>query len=441
MTTIIISILAALGIGGGVMLASSGGGGNSGGAAVVAPVNPGDSGSSSYTGGGGSSGGGTSTGGQTGGSTGGSTGGGSSSQNNPNANTIANAKSTIAFSGTNNIITGGLLATAPSSAMLVSKASGASINKGKITLQLNAFAPTLVSGTTYTTNETYKTVKYSESVSKSYVSGYKLTNPSLSATFDLTSNAMVEATASNLRIDAYKSTSLPAKRTLQTLDFNYIHLNDGETHIDTVSNATWSMVNAILFLGGRRVGLSNSDFGYILWQAKYEHPDIDSRRLLRNGTQQFYIFDKSNQLMPSEYSRYANNIATFNGNVVGRHHTVLSCGNNSANYLSGDISITLDFNTKKLNGAISNMKQFTSNININPSFEGVIYNMSSTDPNFKITSISGNYFALNSDGTFGEGVIVKGTTSAKDEVVGELSFGWAGSDYNFANLAFGAKKQ
>ena len=44
MTAIIVSILAALGIGGGVMLASGGSGGSSGGAAVVAPVNPGTGG-------------------------------------------------------------------------------------------------------------------------------------------------------------------------------------------------------------------------------------------------------------------------------------------------------------------------------------------------------------------------------------------------------------
>ena len=106
----------------------------------------------------------------------------------------------------------------------------------------------------------------------------------------------------------------------------------------------------------------------------------------------------------------------------------------------------MNFNNKTLSGALSNMV-YTEHIienpfGKNPTFEGII-NTSQNEPNFKITAISDGLSPLNSDGSFGEGVIVKGDSIAKDELVGELSFAFntATADYAIVNLAFGATKK
>ena len=434
MTTIIISVLLALGIGGGVMVASSGGS-SGGGAAVVTPSNP--------SGGGGGSGGGSTGGGNTGGNTGGSTGG---STTNPSlSNAISMANSTISFSGDNSSIkTGGILASAPSSTTLISKVSSASLKNGKITMQINMFAPTLVAGTTntYTTNETYSTINLASGTSLKFMSGYKPTNPAVSVDFNLTSILSSSTEKFSNYADRYSGT-LPATRTLPKLEFKYINSSSGETSLGFFENVTWKVNTMNLFLGGRKLGLENSDFGFTEWIVQYSHPDIDSRRLWRRDIQPLYIFDASSQLKSNEYKRYTNNTATFNGKVIGKELTMQPCGNNEADYLAGNISITLNFDTQKLSGALSNMKTVKGgnegNFGRNPSFEGEIYSGASNTPNFKITSV-GNYSSINADGTFGQGFIVKGDTVAKDEVVGDLSFAYNNGSI-VTNLTFGAKKQ
>ena len=432
MTTIIISVLLALGIGGGVMVASSGGS-NGGGSAVVAPSNPSGGGGSGGSNTGGSNTGGSNTGGNTGGSTGGSTSGGTT--NPALSNAVSMVSSTISFSGNNSSIrTGGILASAPTSTILSSRVSSASLQNGKMTMQLNLFAPTLVGTNTYRTNETYSPIGNNK-----FMSGYTPTNPSVSVTFDLTSTPRTY-----YRADIF-STQVNISKVLPTLDFYYITSN-GETKLATLTNANWSLTSAELLLGGRVAGLSNSDFGYVKWFTKFSHDDLDYRRGERLGTQTFYIFDAENQLKTAEYGRYTNNTATFYGNITGQEHSFASCGNNTKYYIFGNISLTLDFSSKTLSGALSNTKysldagEYT--FGVNPSFTGVIYNVSnnSTSPNFVINSISGGYTALNSDGTYGQGVIVKGTNPNKDEVVGDLSFAYSNGS-KFVNLAFGAKKQ
>ena len=410
MTTIIISILCALGIGGGVMVASSSGGGGGSNSAAVSTINPG-----------GSSGGGNS---------GGQIGGGSASSN--VSTDYLNSHSVVTFSGNTSIKPGSILATKPSNAVLVSKVSNASMTNGKLTMQLNVFAPSLIEGTTYRTNETYNS-----NGSTKFMSGYNSTNPALSATFDLTS-----IFSSFNRVDTYKATTIPSGKTLPTLVFNYIK-GTGETYLGTFENATWGFNYAFLSLGAKQLGLTNSDFGYIRWRDSFAHADLDTRRGGRMGTQTLYIFDADRQL--TNYNRYyaTNNIATFNGSIVGEQHEFYSCGNNNRDFIFGDISITFNFQNKSLTGSLSNMKyshdgSSAHNINAyNLSLEGKINNVSSDAPNFTITSMGS--MVPYSGNTFGEGVIVTGDTIAKDEVVGELAFTW-GNGMKFVNLAFGAKK-
>ncbi len=412
MTTIIISLLAALGIGGGVMLASGGGSSDSGGAGVVAPVNPGDSGSGSYTGGG-----------TTGGSTGGGTTGGSTAVATTTTN---NLLSQVNFSGTTAIKPESVLAAQAPQAKLVSKTGNATLKSGKLTMDLAVLAPVLVSGTHYTTNETYNTA----TGSIKFMSGYAPGNPTVSSTFDLT-----KINSSAYLADEYKGTG-SATLTLPSIDFRYIK-GTGTATYGTFENMTWQLNYTFLYLGGRQLGLANSDFGYIRWLTKFYHADLDSRRYSRMDVQTLYLFDASQQVK-NYAGRYANNTATFSGNIIGEYHKLLSCGNNSRKTLYGNISLTLDFNAMTLSGALSNMKEGYQGYNFgrNPSFTGKIYNVSTSSPNFKIDSMSG-YYALEANGTFGEGVIVKG--ASKDEIVGELSFTWnTGSEY--VKLAFGAKE-
>ena len=402
MTTIIISVLLALGIGGGVMVASSGGSGGSSGGAVVGPSNPGGSG-----------------------------GGGSSAV----STDYSNSRSVVSFSGNTSIKPGGILAAKPANTVLVSKVSGASLTNGKITMQLNIFAPLAVEGSpgTYTTNETYNS-----NGSSKFMSGYAPVDPALSATFNLTSTFQ---TAN--RVDTYQGTTIPSGKTLPTLIFNYIKAS-GETYLGTFENATWGFNYAFLSLGGKQLGLSNSDFGYIRWRDSFAHADLDTRRGGRMGTQTLYMFDGDRKL--TNYNRYSatNNAATFKGNIVGEEHEFYSCGNNNRNFILGDISLTLNFQNKSLTGSLSNMQyshdgSSAHNINAyNLSLAGKINNVSSDSPNFTITSMGS--MVPYSGTTFGEGVIVTGDTIAKDELVGELSFTWGGGN-KFVNLAFGAKKQ
>ena len=413
MTAIIVSILAALGIGGGVMLASSGGGGSSsGGAAVVSEVNP-----------------------------------GGESYNPANSNSIPMINSTISISGNNSRIkTGAILAAtpAPAAITLASRVSSARLSDGRLTMGLNLYAPTLVEGTTntYTTNETFSTA----SNGNKFLSGYKAANPPVSITFDLTRNpSQPEGTL----MAFYASANTPSKN-LPELQFTYTEPT-GEVSLGTFTNVTWELKSASLALGGSIAGLTNSDFGFVNWDSEFIHSGLNAHAH-QKGVQTLYIFDSARKLKPEDYTRYTNNTVKFAGNIIGKNNYVASCGgmlNGENTLIYGNINITLNFASKSLSGSLSNMKslnnissmqQLLNKLN-SMTFAGRI-NTDSAKPNFEITTVSGGFFPLNSDNTFGQGVVVTGNAVANDEVVGDLSFA---SYYNglldFVNLAFGAKKQ
>ena len=411
MTAIIISVLAALGIGGGVMLASSGGGGSSsGGAAVIGEVNP-----------------------------------GGGNYNPADSNSIPMVNSTISVGGYNSgIKTGAILAAHPATTTLASRVSSASLNNGRLTMELNLYAPTLVEGTTntYTVNETFSTA----SNGNKFLSGYKATNPPVSVTFNLIGNpTQPEGTL----MAYYASTNTPSKN-LPELQFTYTGPT-GEVSLGTFTNVTWELKSASLVLGGSIAGLTNSDFGFVNWDSEFTHSGLNAHAH-QKGVQTLYIFDSAKKLSPEDYTRYTNNTANFAGNIIGKNNYVASCGgmlNGENTLVYGNIDITLNFASKSLSGSLSNMKSFNNLAGMQQilnklnsmTFTGRI-NTDSSKPNFEITTVSGGVFPLNSDDTFGQGVVVKGSNVANDEVVGDLSFAYyVNGLLDFLNLSFGAKKQ
>ena len=404
MTAIIVSILAALGIGGGVMLASGGSGGSSGGAAVVAPVNPGTGGGGSNTGG--------------------------------------------------SIQSGKLLKTL-SSNNIQTITEGSQVNMTKsgknISLELSVYAPIKVANNSYQTNDIFQTAG-----SRKYVWGFTKPSPAVKTTFDLgtmTSSNVADFYAGNTKtqfLGTLTTTSLKQKTGMLTL---------------TNENVTWTLTSN-LALGGRLLGLENSDFGYYTWLSRYTNSSMESssesKRYRRYSSGQFYMFDTSKQLMASKYNRYAatSNIAAFSGKAIGAiNYLNNNCGGNSAtNDLYGDITLSLNFNTKQLSGNITNTKFGNSYAWYDIALTGTINNeITNNSPNFSITNIvlSGSPSRLPIENnvvnhlgmdTYGSGVVVEGSSISKDEVVGEIAFTGhnttlaGGNLFINTHIGFGAKK-
>lgn len=465
MTAIIISILAALGIGGGVMLSSSGGGSSSGGTAVVAPVNPGG-------GGGGSNTGGSNTGGS---NTGGSTGG---------------------TSGSSNV--GALLSKGSLSGVSVvgKAAQGNTTLSGKnLSIGMAPFAPILVSGTTYRTNEEYDTtdINYlsnnnTYSGTFQFISGYTQQNPVMKQTINLGT-----IDASNDFADFYVGPGYVTK-SLPTLNITYLKANrkaDGSWYGQivgptTYNNITWRFTVWDFALGARHLGLQNGEFGYYTWGSEYLGTNIDAKRFTRYGANTFYMYETSKQFTGNYVQRYGNTV-TFEGNVIGAIHSInYVCGsNNNGAHVNGDITLSLNLANKTLTGSITNIKAYhyghgsTSGTGVyhvypgsvtNPhtwynfTLEGTINTGSSGTPNIIFTNVdynrdqtaSMNYVAtfdgkdlhpLNNNTNFGDAVIVTdGSNVSKDEMVGQINF----TGHRLTNgtayfqdvfLSFGAKKK
>ncbi|MBQ4493274.1 MAG: hypothetical protein II972_01540, partial [Elusimicrobiaceae bacterium] len=426
-------VLLALGIGGGVMVASSGGS-SGGGAAVVAPSNP--------SGGGGGSGGGN-TGGNTGGSTGGAT-------------------------------TGALLANGSSSSITtIGKAArgNTSLSGKKLTIGMAPYAPILVSGTTYRTNEEYDTtdINYlsggnTYAGNLQFISGYTPTNSVMKQTINLAS-----IDASNDFADFYAGPGYVTK-SLPTLDITYLKASrksNGSWYGQiigptTYNDITWRFGIWDFALGARILGLQNSEFGYYTWKSEYIGANIDTKRFTRYGADSFYMYKTSKQFTGSNYTQRYGNSVTFKGNIIGAMHTInYFCGSNgSGTHINGNISLSLNLATKSLTGSITNTKIYTyshgSNsgtgiyhVNISPSSTyynwynftllGTINTGSSTTPNITFTKVDydrnqtasityGNFdgqdlHPLNNNTNFGDAVIVTdGNNVSKDEMVGQINF-------------------
>ncbi|MBR4507908.1 MAG: hypothetical protein IKP23_00305 [Elusimicrobiaceae bacterium] len=475
MTAIIISILAALGIGGGVMLASGGSGGSSGGAAVVAPVNPGTGGGGSNTGGsntGGSNTGGSNTGGS---NTGGSnTGGSNTGGSNTGGTTGGNTGGT---SGSSNV--GALLASGSLSGVsVVGKAAhGNTTLSGKnLSIGMAPFAPILVSGTTYKTNEERA---YTVDGNYRFVSGYTADNPIMKKTINLGT-----IKSSTNYADFY---NLPAQQTknIPTLHASFVTGAGGimENTVSTnLTDLTWTFNLTNFALGARKLGLQYSEFGYYSWKSVFTNYMIEhgyssgtwaitssslQKRYTRYGAQQFYMFNTSRQFTGSNYtSRYGNN-ATFSGNVIGvRHFLRTTCGVNNVANLTGDITLNLNLANKNLSGNISNVvvggsawysftltgtiKDVTSSEPYNIIFTNVDYDRNQTASlPYTLHRYDGNNLTpMNNNGSnFGDAVIVKGSSVSKDEMVGQLAFTGhtaeptGSTSFNNVFISFGAKKQ
>jgi hypothetical protein len=400
MTTIIISVLCALGIGGGVMIASSGGGGGGGGSAAVGPVTPGGSGS-----------------------------GGS--------------------------IQAGKLLKSVSSSKIRTITEGSQVdmlkNGKNISLTLSAYAPLKVGKNSYQTNDIFETAG-----SRKYVWGFTQTTPPVKVTFDLgtiqSSSAVADFYVGNTvtqYLGTLSTTSLRQKSSM----LNFVN-----------ENVTWTLTSN-LALGGRLLGLENSDFGYYTWLSRYTNSSMesssDSKRYRRYSSGQFYMFDTSKQLMASQYDRYSatSNIASFSGKAIGAvNYLNNNCGGNAAtNNLSGDITLSLNFNNKQLSGNITNTKlgNYTW---YNIALTGTINNeITNNSPNFAITNLvlSGTVSALPIENNvvyklgmnnYGSGAVVKGSSVSKDEVVGEIAFTGhnttlaGGNLFVNTHIGFGAKK-
>ena len=475
MTTIIISILAALGIGGGVMLASSGGGSSSGGTAIVGDVNPGGSGGSysggSNTGGtggeigGGSSGGGSTGGGSNTGGAGGEIGGG----NTGGAGGEIGGGSSGGGStggGSGSVIAGVLLSGGSSSNIttlgFVAK-NNTSLESNILTIGLAPFVPILESGTTYKTVTNYVNHRrkgYWGYEDAKFLKNYGTTS-TLSVSFDLTNR-----TAETAKADFYQGPS--QTKTLETLRTNY--LDSYEIFNNTFTNVTWSF-NSTLALGGRNFNLHNSDFGYVKWQSSLDGVPSDLyTHYVRFGAQAVYMFDKSKQLLVADYSRYSNNLAEFSGNVIGHHYTYnFNCGQKTSGDITGNITLSINFNNTNLpvTGTLTNMK-IGSNSWYNFGLEGTLNNVTTigtNNANFNITKITyektqtpsieasirfddDNALMYLNDTNFGNGVIVIGNSPSEDELVGQISFvahqnraQSGGNVYMYENLAFGAINQ
>lgn len=400
MTTIIISILCALGIGGGVMVASSSGGGSS--SAAVSTLNPGGSGSSS---------------------------GGSIQAGNLLKKTASNKIRTITENSQVNMLKNGK----------------------NISLTLSAYAPVKVGNNSYQTNDIFVTAG-----PRKYVWGFTQTTPPVQVTFDLGT-----ITSSSAVADFYAGNTVT--QYLGTLSTTSLRQKSGMLNFVN-ENVTWTLTSN-LALGGRLLGLENSDFGYYTWLSRYTNSSMesssDSKRYRRYSSGQFYMFDTSKQLMASQYDRYSatSNIASFSGKAIGAiNYLNNNCGGNSAtNNLYGDISLSLNFNTKQLSGNITNTKlaNYTwYNIGITGTINNEIINNS---PNFSITNVvlSGTASVLPIENNvvytlgmnnYGSGAVVKGSSVSKDEVVGEIAFTGhnttlaGGNLFINTHIGFGAKK-
>lgn len=464
MTTIILSILCALGIGGGVMLAS-GGGSDSGGAAVVAPANPG-------TGGGGSNTGGSNTGGS---NTGGSNTGGS----NTGGSNTGGGGSTGGTSGSSNV--GALLSGGSLSGVTVvgRAAQGNTTLSGKnLSIGMAPFAPILVSGTTYQTNEERA---YTVDGNYRFVSGYTANNPIMKKTINLST---IKSSTNNYA-DFY---NLPAQQTknIPTLHASFVTGAGGimeNTATTNLTDLTWTFNLTNFALGARQLGLQYSEFGYYTWKSVFtnyiiEHGYSDgthyttssslTKRYTRYGAQQFYMFNTSRQFKETNYTGRYGNTATFEGNVIGvRHFFRTTCGVNSTTNMTGDITLVLNLKNKTLTGNINNVIASDGLAWYNFSLEGNINNVTSSSPyNITFTNVDydrdqtasipytlhrydGNDLTpMNNNGSnFGDAVIVKGSSVSKDEMVGQLSFTGhtaeptGSTSFNNVFFSFGAKKK
>ncbi len=481
MTAIIVSILAALGIGGGVMLASGGGSSDSGGAAVVSNVSPGTSGSSntgSSTTGGGSSNSGTSNSGGSG-TVGTTTGGGAvdwgdttSGSNcsgsgfgfNGGSACSSNNQITIYPNGNPNLpaISGNLFKNTAGSAITTNNKLGqnaTTLNGSNLQVVLNMWRPIPVSDTTFKLSEENPS-SYKSWGNHKYVFDYG--NYYTKVIFNL--GTLV---SDNNFVDNYSMSSLPTE--IRTLNANYLLASGSSTSVkaETKYILNWSL-EATLALGGRKFGLQNSDFGYAKWKSYFTGSSISSNNFYTTwGAEQMYFYNTSKQLMASEYNRYSatSNKATFNGNVIGVQH--LMNNTNGDDYLTdiiGNITLTLNFANKSLSGSLTNMKVGNANW-YTFALQGNINDISSAKPNFTITGLGydnslssslgtakinlngSDIKPLLKDNSFGHGSIVKGSNVSKDEAVGEIAFVGASQNFTngnillYTNLAFGAKKQ
>ncbi len=412
MTAIIVSILAALGIGGGVMLASGGSGGSSGGAAVVAPVNPGTGG-----------------------------GGGSTSY----SGTI-NAGNMLKSTSNNNI-------------QIVAKNTqvSKSLKNAGLTMDLILMAPNKVSNGVWETNEIHKDFgKTKSNLMRKYIYGYNSVNPKIQATFNLGTISSSSAVA-----DFYE---LPSK-TIYLGTLNATILDDTYKILNfTHENVSWTF-QPTLALGAKKLGLQYSDFGYYTWYSKYSNSTMNSGtnsgHYTRRGTQQLYMFNTSRQLKSDYQTRYGN-MASFSGTAIGTAHKINNnCGSNGVPFqITGDVNLSLNFATKKLTGNMALSSVSSGSEWYTLTLGGNINNVSGNEQNFNITSITlgGNpsfYIIENnvikplvSDSSYGGGVIVTGASASKDEMVGEIAFAGHTTDngtnsnlFIYTNLAFGAKKQ
>ncbi len=438
MTTIIISVLAALGIGGGVMLASSGGGGGHSGGAVVGPSIPG----------GGSSGGGEIGGGTSGG-------GGTSTQ-----------IGSLILSNPNSLKTMGLVSS-----------GNTTIENNTLTMGISAFAPVLQSENTYTTTEVTRIWHYpaqnyyTPAADYAYYINYG-NQPTVFASFDLSQFDPAE-TYNNTYADFYAG----QEQSMQVPVLYGKYIRYGTLHSNVFFTSTnWSF-KPTLALGGRRLGLQNSDFGYIKYSSSFNGgcanstgggiPSNVADFFKRSGAQQFYMFDTSKQIMASQYAQKYNSAeVTFSGRTIGAYHlTNTNCAGDGVINILGDISLTLNFANNTFRGDITHLKPYYNTINVNMyNFElhGNINAVNSNTPNLTFTSVTPygspitNGWQFNpegaslevkpiiNDGTnnFGYGVLVEGP---RDETVGEIAFAgpyYGGNNsYTYYHLAFGAKKE
>lgn len=403
MTTIIVTILTALGIGSGIVMSANNGSSASSGTAVVSPVNPGGGG-----------------------------GGGGSDPYNPNYKIIPNTRNAINFQGNTNIKPEGILNDKKPSTILVSKISNAKLSDGKFNMSINPFAPIKTDQEgIYTTNELFAPVG-----NIFVTSGYEPGQPSIFVDFDLT---LIKNTAN--KVDSYNNIS-GLNLQIPTLKFSYVS-TDSIQNLGTFNNVEWELLSAQLNLGGRLLQLKSSDFGYIDWIATYVHPDIDENRATKNATQTLYIFDKDRQLLKQNYfARYTDNKATFKGNVVGMENYTSDSGVSQVKHIFGDINLSFDFNTRELKGSFSNMKyDDIYNYFLNSNFAGKIYDITSAEkPNFTITAMEGNVIPLKENNAFGEGVILRSDNGNGylDEAVGDMSFALLNEGNRVVNLSFGA---
>lgn len=191
----------------------------------------------------------------------------------------------------------------------------------------------------------------------------------------------------------------------------------------------------ILALGGQKLGLKNSDFGYhnnsISFSPFGELPWYEP----------FYLYDTTKIA-----SSNRTDTATYQGHLLGGVELVETESGYSAGEdflpFTGDINLNIDFANRNLNGdmatALASLSWYKFNLSGNLS--------SSSDFNVNSVSINHNSqpdsalskYSLNSvnDAT-GSGKLLEGET--QDEIVGKLSFWGENSQYSiFVATSFGA---